>query len=78
MRMIFNFVCTECKHEFEALIDNKLYETECKKCGEKAERQISCPMPLSSPGTYNWDVRNKEQAQKLQREKGTTQRKPWT
>lgn len=78
MRIIYDFECTSCGHVFEDMVKRDIKEVPCKKCGEKATRNISTPNVMHCPGMYNYDVRRKEQAQKQQRETGTTQRKPWS
>ena len=42
MKRIFDFLCAN-GHVTEALIDDTLYETQCKQCSELSIRQISSP-----------------------------------
>ena len=42
MKRIFDFLCAN-GHVTEALLDDALYETQCKQCSEVSIRQISAP-----------------------------------
>jgi len=48
---IFEYVCTRCHHEFEALVFGK-EKAECPKChGKKLEPQLSVFAAVASKGT---------------------------
>jgi putative FmdB family regulatory protein len=41
---LFDYVCSECKHRFEALVRKNDEKVECPKCkSEKTERQLASP-----------------------------------
>lgn len=42
MKRIFDFLCSN-NHVTEALVDDTLYETQCRQCSEVSIRQISAP-----------------------------------
>jgi putative FmdB family regulatory protein len=41
---LFDYICVECKHQFEALVKKNDEKVECPKCkSEKTDRQIGRP-----------------------------------
>ena len=39
----FDFVCSECAHKFEEMVQPDIQQAPCPQCGQNAVRQISTP-----------------------------------
>lgn len=50
---IYEFVCTDCRQEFEERKDYGDYEANCPLCGAKGEKVISAPNVITSKQTVD-------------------------
>lgn len=58
---IFDFLCTECGHQFEKLVPGGTAKLECPECGAMSNKQVSAPAAPQFKGTgfYATDFKNK-------------------
>lgn len=57
---IFDFICTDCGHQFEKLVRGAEAKQECPKCGASANKQVSAPArpQFKGGGFYETDFKN--------------------
>ena len=79
MLKIYDFKCSHCGAEFEKMVKGTPETIDCINCDKSAKRQMSTPNLTAFPGSYNYEVKRKEDAIKQQRQHGTTKsRTTWS
>lgn len=58
---LFDFICTDCGHNFERITKASIANVECPQCGAGAHKQVSAPAKPVFKGTgfYETDFKSK-------------------